>query len=168
MTVVVADTSALVSLGTVADREPDPFTVLLDRYEVAVPERVVAELDETAAYDDASGTAAAAVLDRADRLAVEPAELDADFPLDDGENAAVSLANDRDAAMLLCDEFNRIGLVHASLADVHLVTTPKLLAVFVRKGLLEGESACRLLDGMSERRSWETNSYVRRARESLS
>lgn len=167
MTVVAADTSALVSLGTVVEADPSPLGLLLDEYEVVVPERVLSELSETALYDDPSGNAAEAVLEREAAFSVEPVELDAAFPLDDGENAAVTLANGRDAAMLLFDEFNRIGLVHASLADTHLVTSPKLLAVFVRKGKLDGEAARGLLDEMAENRSWEANSYVQRAREAL-
>ena len=56
----------------------------------------------------------------------------AEFPLDDGENAAVILANDLDAALFPSDEFNQLGLIHASLADTGLVTTPTLLSIPVR------------------------------------
>ena len=94
--------------------------------------------------------------------------LDSDFPLDDGENAAVTLANELDAALLLCDEFNRLGLIHASLADTRLVTTPTLLSVLVRQGQLGSDQALELLDSMSEVRSWKNNSYVQRARSLLS
>ncbi|GGM76905.1 hypothetical protein GCM10009017_28290 [Halarchaeum rubridurum] len=90
--------------------------------------------------------------------------LDADFPLDDGENAAVTLANDLEAALFLCDEFNSLGLVHASLADTRLVTTPTLLSVFVRNDQLSSTDALAILDSISDGRSWETNSYVKRAR----
>ncbi|EMA46957.1 hypothetical protein [Halococcus saccharolyticus] len=164
---VVADTSALVSLGTVADHDPSPLDCLYREYELLVPRAVVSELEDVASYADAQGQAAEAVLDRRDELDVRQSELDADFPLDDGENAAVTLANDTDAAMFLCDEFNRLGLVHASLIDTRLVTTPKLLAVFVRNGVLTETDAATLLDGMSDARSWANNSYVRRARETF-
>ncbi|WP_435077476.1 hypothetical protein [Halococcus sp. AFM35] len=164
MTSVVADTSALVSLGVVAERDPSPLDCLLSEYTILTATEVRDELREVASYTDEHGRAAGAVLDRLERINVRQVDLDADFPLDDGENAAVTLANDRDAAMFLCDEFNQIGLVHASLVDTRLVTTPKLLAVFVRNGALTKADATAALDEMSDVRSWADNSYVRRAR----
>ena len=167
MSGVVADTSALVSLGIVADHDPSPLDCLCREYKVLVPREVVNELEEIASYADAQGQAAEAVLDRRSELDVRRSDLDADFPLDDGENTAVTLANDTNVAMFLCDEFNRLGLVHASLIDTRLVTTPKLLAVFVRNGVLTETDAAALLDGMTDARSWANNSYARRAREAF-
>ena len=167
MSVLVADTSALVSLGVVATEEPDPLARCLTCYEVIVPTAVIEELREVASYDDAHGRAAAAVLDRTDAFETQSIALDAEFPLDDGENAAVTLANDRGAALLLCDEFTQLGLIHASLADTRLVTTPTLLSVFVRTGQLSAGDALVLLDEISDARSWDANSYVTRARSLL-
>jgi predicted nucleic acid-binding protein len=93
--------------------------------------------------------------------------LDADVPLDDGENAAVTLANELDAAFLLGDEFIQLGLIHASLADTRLVTTPTLLSVLVRPDQLSAADARLLLDTVSDVRSWNSNSYVQRARSLL-
>nr|WP_233340953.1 hypothetical protein [Haloprofundus sp. MHR1] len=167
MSRLVADASALVSLGVVTDDDPDPLSLCLSRYEVVVPTAVVEELREIASYDDVHGRAASAVLDRADSFTTRVADLDAEFPLDDGENAAVTLANDLDATLFLCDEFNQLGLVHASLADTRLVTTPTLLSVLVRTGQLSAADARRLLDEVSGVRSWDANSYVQRARSLL-
>jgi len=167
MSTLVADTSGLVSLGIAADSTPDPLSLCLDSYDVSVPEEVVDELREIASYDDAHGRAATAVLDRTGQLNVQPVDLDAEFPLDDRENAAVTLANEAEAALLLCDEFNSLGLVHASLADTRLVTTPTLLSVFVRTDQLAASEARALLDQLSGARSWEANSYVQRARSLL-
>lgn len=94
-------------------------------------------------------------------------DFDAEFPLDDGENAAVTLANDLDAALFLCDEFTQLGLIHASLADTRLVTTPTLLSIFVRTGHLSAANARLLLDAISDARSWGASSYVQRARSLL-
>lgn len=167
MSILVADTSALVSLGIVADSTPNPLALCLDGYEVRIPSEVLAELREMAAYDDDHGRAAAVVLDRMAELTVQSVEIAADFPLDDGENAAVTLANERDAALFLCDEFNRLSLIHASLTDTRLVTTPTLLSVFVRTGQLSFSDARTLLDTISESQSWNANSYVQRARSLL-
>lgn len=167
MALVVADTSALVSLGTVANRDPNPLDVLLGAHEVAVPERVVGELADTAEYDDPSGAAAEAVIGRRSALDVRPGRLEDSFPLDAGENAAVALANDLGAAQMVCDEFAQLALVHASLAETRLVTTPSLLLVLVRNGRFDAETAIDLLDAMSDARSWEGNAYVERARATL-
>jgi predicted nucleic acid-binding protein len=167
MQTLVADASSLVSLGVVADDEPDPLALCCAQYEVVVPTAVVEELQEIASYDDPHGRAATIVFDRTEALGTRAVDLDAEFPLDDGENAAVTLANDIDAALFLCDEFNQLGLIHASLADTRLVTTPTLLSILVRTEQLSATDARLLLDEISDARSWGANSYVQRARSLL-
>ncbi|MFB6128635.1 MAG: hypothetical protein ABEJ47_02620 [Halorhabdus sp.] len=167
MSVLVADASALVSLGIVAESDSDPLALCLDRYEVVVPTAVIEELREIASYDDEHGRAGSAVLDRTGAFETQSVDLDAEFPLDDGENAAVALANDLDAELFLCDECNQLGLIHASLADTRLVTTPTLLSVLVQSGDLSATAARQLLDEISDARSWDANSYVQRARSLL-
>jgi hypothetical protein len=134
---------------------------------VTVPTAVVEELRDIASYDDSHGRAATVALDSISELDTRSVDLDAEFPLDDGENAAVTLANELDAALLLCDEFNQLGLIHASLADTRLVTTPTLLSIFVRTRQLSNADAQRLLVTISDARSWAENSYVQRARSLL-
>jgi predicted nucleic acid-binding protein len=165
MVLIVADTSALVSLG--AGTSSNPLDLLLDSPTVIVPEQVVGELTETKSYDDASGEAAQAVLDGRSPFETRSIELDETFPLDDGENATVTLANDTDAVQLLCDEFNRLALVHASLAEIRLVTTPLLLTALVRNGAISPDAADEFLTEMSEARSWSSNACVERARSTL-
>ncbi|WP_433634778.1 hypothetical protein [Halomicrococcus sp. NG-SE-24] len=164
---VVADTSALVSLGTVADHAWNPLDHLLARHTVIVPALVFDELEETAAYDDTSGRGAERILDRRADFDMRTASLDDSFPLDDGENAAVTLANDHAATQFLCDEFNRLALIHASLIDTRLVTTPMLLVALVRNDVVSASEAETLLTEMSEARSWSNNTYVQRARDVL-
>ena len=172
MSLAVPDSSALVSLGVAADANrdplddaaPDPLALFLTRYRVIVPPEVLTELQDIASFEDSHGRAATAVLDRRDAFTTRPVELDSTFPLDTGENAAVTLANECDATLFLCDEFNQLGLVHASLADTRLVTTPTLLSIFVRTDQLSASEALTLLDEISDARSWDENSYVRRAR----
>jgi predicted nucleic acid-binding protein len=164
MPTLIADASALVSLGIVANDDLDPLALCLAQYEVVVPTAVVEELQAIASYDDSHGRAASIVLDRTEALETRSVALDAEFPLDDGENAAVTLANDLDAELFLCDEFNQLGLIHASLADTRLVTTPTLLSILVRTEQLSAADARLLLNAISEARSWDANSYVQRAR----
>ena len=160
---IVADTSALVSMGTVVNHEDNPLDILSENGDLVVPERVIEELEATADFDDVAGQAATAVLQRQSAYTVHATTVDASFPLDEGENAAVSLATDIGASQLLCDEFNQLSLVHASLGDTRLVTTPTLLISLVRAGTLEGKTGQRLLQTIAERRSWEGNAYVERA-----
>lgn len=162
---VIADTSALVSLGCSDD--PLVIDTLRSEYELCIPEIVVTELEEVAAYDDEHARAARRVLEQNDDIETERVSLDSEFPLDDGENAAVALANEREAGMLLCDEFDKIGLIHASLDDVKLVTTPKFLLVLETKGLLSPMDVTSLLDEIGDVRSWDGNSYVERVRSRL-
>lgn len=164
MPTLVADTSGLVSLGIAAGHDPDPLALCLDRYDVRVRTAVVGELESVATHDDVHGIAAARVLEQEDQLNTASVDLEAEFPLDSGEHAAVTLANDVEAELFLCDEFNRLGLIHASLATTRLVTTPTLLVLFNRTGLLTGTEALALLDRIGQARSWGTNSYVDRAR----
>lgn len=164
MAELVADTSALVSLGIAVNSNPNPLSLCLDVYDVFVPDEVVEELQEIASHDDDHGQAASAVLEQITEMTVQSVDLDAEFPLDDGENAAVTLANNIDAQLFLCDEFNSLGLIHASLADTRLVTTPTLLSVFVRTDQLTSDEALTLLNDISAARSWDANSYVQRAR----
>jgi len=163
MAELVADTSALVSLGVATETPPDPLSICFEAHDVLLPEEVLGELREIASYDDEHGQAANTVLDRTGAVTVHAVDLDAEFPLDEGENAAVTLANDVDAGILLCDEFHSLGLVHASLANTRLVTTPTLLSTFVRTGELSADDARSLLDEISAARSWDANSYVQRA-----
>lgn len=167
MVLVVADTSALVSLGTVITYQRSPLGILLEKHQVVVPEHVVSELRETASFENRSGAAAQAVLDRISEFDVRATELDEHFPLDDGENAAVTLANELHATQLLCDEFNRLALIHASLADTRLVTTPTLLTAFVRNEQLTVLEAQDLLTEIIDARSWATNNYVAQAKATL-
>lgn len=164
MRTLVADAFGLVSLGIAADFVPDPLALCLETYDLLVPEAVIEELRAVADHGATHGRAAAAVLDREAQLSTVPVSPEGEFPLDDGEHAAVTLANDVEAELFLCDEFNRLGLIHASLRHARLVTTPTLLVRFQQSGSLTGDDAVSLLDRIGQARSWDANSYVDRAR----
>jgi predicted ribonuclease YlaK len=167
MSVLVADTSGLVSLGIDATDGEPLLDRCLDAYDVHVPTVVIDELEEIADHDDRHGASAQRVLDRRHEFTVRDVALDPEFPLDDGENAGVALANDMAAALFLSDECNQLGLVHASLANTRLVTTPTLLAVLVRNDRLTRKHGRALLDEIGDARSWSGNAYVERARSLL-
>lgn len=167
MTELVADTSVLVSLGIVDDHDPSPLALLEREYDLLVPNEVDEELTDVASYDDEHGRAAQTVRSSLTDDCVLPVELDREFPLDDGENAAVCLANERASEILLCDEFNSLGLIHASLANTRLVTTPTLLSIVTKREQLSQSTAAAILNTIADARSWDGNSYVQRARSQL-
>lgn len=160
---LVADTSALVSLAITDDTRRTVLPLLLDGYDVTVPTQVIGELADIAEYDDTHGTAARAVLESRDRLTVCETEIDPEFPLDEGENAAIQLANRTGADFFYCDEYNQLALIHASVTDAQLVTTPRLLKAFVVHDDLSEEEAKTLLEEIADQRSWDGNAYVHQA-----
>lgn len=93
--------------------------------------------------------------------------------MDRADALAVVFETDRtdilifDAVQLLCHEFNRLTLVHASLAETRLVTTPILLTALVRNEAISPDIAEALLTEMSDAHSWSSNSYVERAKATL-
>jgi predicted nucleic acid-binding protein len=167
MASLVADTSTLVSLGTVADMEPSPLRLLPEEYDALIPYEVENELRVTASYEDAAAHAAQFVLEESEQMTIVDVSPDPSFPLDDGENAAVAVANQHDTDLLLCDEFNEIGIVHASLTDTRLMTTPSLLRAFAKWEVCTAQEAETLLDEIAGARSWAHNRYAERARECL-
>lgn len=163
MLLIVADTSALVSLGVIGSHESNPLDILLASHRVIMPEHVVQELTATSSYNDEQGNAASEALERQSAFEIHVTDLDESFPLDDGENAAVSLANELEADQLLCDEFNQIALIHASLVTTKLVTTPTLIASLVQSKQLSKDTGKRFMEEISQCRSWDKNKYVQRA-----
>jgi hypothetical protein len=163
--ILVADTSALVSAASTIDARRRLLPLLIDDYDVTVPQQVVDELESISEYDDAHGAAAQAVLDNSAELTIESVTLDSTFPLDDGENAAVQLANRLDAPFFYCDEYTQLSLIHASLSETRLVTTPRLLKAFVVREEFSNDAAIELLEDIAAARSWSGNAYVQQARQ---
>lgn len=161
--VLVADTSALVSLG-IAD-DGSPVQLLFQEYDVRVPSAVVSELQDIADYDDTHADAATRVLDQIVDEHVQEPDDQPDYPLDDGETAAIALANDRNAAVFLCDEYHELSTVHALLSESRLVTTPKMIEVFTLRGVLSDDDASDILTEMVDERSWRGNPYVTQFRD---
>ncbi|RBI58271.1 hypothetical protein DMJ13_27540 [halophilic archaeon] len=156
--VLVADTSALVSLAITTDETP--LHLLFDEYDVRVPPAVVTELEEIARYDDAHADAATRVLDHLTERHVQTPSTQPDYPLDDGETAALALANEATVDVFLCDEYGELSTVHALLSEARLVTTPKLIEALVIRDVLSPADAHAALSEMVTERSWRNNSYV--------
>jgi hypothetical protein len=173
---VVADTSALVSLGVPrADPDydtaaaPDPLQYLLTSCDVFLPPEVVSELQDVAQYQDIHGTAASNVLAASGYYTVEDPYQRAEtsdsrptFGLDDGETDGVVLANALGVDGFLTDEFGgtNFPLIHAVLRGPRIVPTPRLICDYARNGHMTHEEARALLTVISPHRSWENSPYV--------
>jgi hypothetical protein len=173
---VVADTSAIVSLGVPradadydTDTAPDPLQYLLTSCEVSVPPAVVSELQDLTQYRDIHGAAATNLLAARDYYRVhDPYERDEtpdsrpSFGLDDGETDGIVLGNSLAVDGFLTDEFGgtNFALVHAALQGPRIVPTPRLLCDYARNGHMAVEEARRLITTISPDRSWEHSPYV--------
>jgi len=173
---VVADTSALVSLGVPradpeynTDDPPDPLQYLLTSCEVSVPPEVVSELEALTQYRDIHAAAATNVLAARDYYTVtdpyqraETPDTRPTFGLDDGETDGIVLANELDVDGFLTDEFGgtNFALVHAALQGPRIVPTPRLLCDHARNGHMTTEEARQLIATISHHRSWENSPYV--------
>jgi len=146
---LVADMSALVSLQHAA-----VLDTVLAEWEVATTERVLAELRDTASYDDGDAAAATAVLERTSEFSVRAVD-DAltSSRIDAGEGSAAVLARDSGADFLLTDDLRALPeLQRAVSAEVAI--SPIVLPALVARGVLERSDARSRLDTLAERRGW--------------
>lgn len=173
---VVADTSALVSLGVPradqgydTDSSPDPLQYMLTSCTVSVPPEVIAELRDIAQYHDIHGAAANNVLAAQSHYTVEDPYQRAKTPdsrptfgLDDGETDGIVLANALDVDGFLTDEFGgtNFALVHAALTGPRIVPTPRLICDYARSGHMTHNDARTLITAISPHRSWDNSPYV--------
>lgn len=169
MTLLVADTSSLVSVGCAEHYDPSALSLLFDGFDVVVPQAVVDEIETLASYDHDHRQPAEAAGDALDtaRIASQVNISDAVPPLDLGERAAIELANDEQSQYLLCDEFTNLTLIASALDDTELLTTPALITAFVDAGVLTKADAQAQLSEVAALRSWDNNSYYQRARRVL-
>ena len=169
MTLLVTDTSSLVSLGCTEHYDPSALSLLFDGFDVVVPQAVADEIETLASYDHDHRQPAQAADNALDTARIAP-QMDISEsvpPLDLGERAAIELANDEQTQYLLCDEFTNLTLIASALDDTELLTTPALITAFVDAGVLAKVDAQTQLSEVAAMRSWDNNSYYQRARRVL-
>jgi predicted nucleic acid-binding protein len=169
MTLLVADTSSLVSLGCTEHYDSSALSLLFDGFDVVVPQAVADEIETLASYDHDHRQPAQAVDNALDTARTAP-QVDISEsvpPLDLGERAAIELANDEQTQYLLCDEFTNLTLIASALDETELLTTPALITAFVDAGVFAKVDAQTQLSEVAAMRSWDNNSYYQRARRVL-
>jgi len=157
---LVADTSELVSLQHAA-----VLDTVLAEWDVATTETVVAELGETASYDDGDGAAAAAVLERESRLSVRSVgEVLTSSRIDAGEGSCAILARESGADFLLTDDLRAVPELQRAV-EAEVAISPIVLRALVERGALSREEALSKLATLADRRNWLGSPIYRRARE---
>lgn len=146
---LVADTSALVSLGTVSVLETVP-----EEYDVHTTETVRSELADTADYDDTAADAAPAALECESRFTVH----DVEQPLrssriDAGEGSCAVLVQAEPADVLLTDDLRALPELDAAV-DAQVALSPLVLRALVKRGVLEREVARSKGERLATQRDW--------------
>lgn len=156
---IAADTSSLISLASI-----DLLDTVLTEFNIHTTEIVVAELGDTAEYDDSHGNAAEVVLDRLTEI--DTHQVRGEFTssrIDEGEGSCVRLANELDADFLITDDLRALPEVQ-TLTDPKVALSPIVLKALVEKDVLGGDQARNKLDELAYQRDWLGAPIYRRAK----
>lgn len=158
---IVADTSALVSLATAETLE-----LALDEFDVHTTETVIDEVERTAAHEDRHGVAAQTVLDCRTDLTVhdgDGAGIESSR-VDEGEASCTDLVRATDAAFLITDDLRSLPELQ-TLVDARVAISPIVLKALVERGVLSAAAAEARVESMAEARDWLGAPIYRRARQ---
>jgi predicted nucleic acid-binding protein len=156
--VIVADTSALISLASI-----DLLETVLAEYDVHTTETVVDELEATSTYEDHHGEAANAVCDNLRQITVHHVEGDVTSSrIDAGEGSCALLTRAVDAEFLLTDDLRALPELQP-IADAQVAISPIVLKALVKRDVLDQASAVENLDELAANRDWLGAPIYRRA-----
>jgi len=157
---IVADTSALVSLATV-----ELFGTVAVEFDLHTTDTVVGELEDTADYDDRHGDAARTVLDNRDDFeSHEVTETLESSRIDRGEGGCALLTRDLDAEFLITDDLRALPELQTA-SDAEVAISPIVLKPLVERQAIDSEQAVEKLDRLAEQRSWLGQPIYKRAEE---
>lgn len=156
---IVADTSALISVATI-----DLFETLVAEYDVHTTETVQEELRETAQFGDVHGQAAQTVRDNSTELQIHTIETELETSrIDHGEGSAATLTNKLDADFLITDDLRALPELQ-TIVDAQVAISPLLLKAFVKRDVLDPETAETKLEALAQQRDWLGAPIYRRAK----
>ena len=156
---IVADTSALISLATA-----DTLELFLDEFDVHTTEMVIQELEATQSYEDRHGDAAKAVLDHRDQFTIHRVR-NAEFHssrVDKGEGSCALLTKQLDADFLITDDLRALPELR-EVVNARVAISPIVLKALVKRDVLEPEEARSRLAKVAETRDWLGAPIYRRA-----
>ncbi|MFB6353775.1 MAG: hypothetical protein ABEJ92_06785 [Halobacteriales archaeon] len=156
---IVADTSALISIATI-----DTLELFLAEFDVQTTKTVVQELEETSGYDDRHGHAAETVLKNLDRISVHRTSNEAfrSSRVDKGEGSCAVLTNDLKADFLITDDLRALPELQ-EVVNARVAISPIVLKALVKRDVLEPEEARNRLAKVAETRDWLGGPIYRRA-----
>lgn len=156
---IVADTSALVSLASI-----HTLDLFLSEFDVHTTETVIQELEETAGYEDRHGNAAETVLTNRDRLAVHQVNnmRFSSSRIDSGESSCAQLTNERDAEFLITDDLRALPELQV-VVDARVAISPIVLKALVKRDVIGPKEANDRLARLAESRDWLGTPIYRRA-----
>lgn len=157
---IVADTSALISLSC-----GDVLAICLEEFDVHTSNRVLEELESTAAYDDTHGRAATAVTENVDHITVHETTgtVVETSRIDPGEGTCIALCNALDAAFLITDDISALPELER-LTEARVAISPIVLSALVKRGRIRADEADKRLERIAEDRDWLGRPIYRRAR----
>ena len=159
---IVADTSALISLTTV-----DLLDTLLTEYDIHTTETVVEELEHTSEYDDTHGEASETVLDHVDQITVHQVQGEFESSrIDQGEGTCALLTRELDAAFLITDDLRALPELQ-TVADAQAAISPIVLKALSKRDVLGEQEALAKLDELADQRDWLGTPIYRRAKDLL-
>lgn len=157
---IVADTSALVSLATI-----DLLDTVLTEFDVHTTEIVVEELRDTREYDDTHGKGANTVLLALDKI--ETHQIEGSFTssrIDPGEGSCARLASEIDAGFLITDDLRALPELQ-TITPAQVAISPIVLKALVKRDAIEKAKAREKLDDLAEQRDWLGAPIYRRAKD---
>jgi len=157
---IVADTSALISLATV-----DLLDTLLTEYDVQTTKTVVEELENKSGYDYPHREASETVLNHLDRITIH--QIQGEFEssrIDKGEGSCADLARNLNADFLITDDLRALPELQ-TLSNTQVAISPILLKALVKKNILTQKEALEKLEEAAENRDWLESPIYRKARE---
>lgn len=155
---VVADTSALISLASV-----ELLDTFLTEFDVHTTGLVVDELGDTAEYNDNHGEAAQTVLNRLDNVETHP--IDGELTsarIDPGEGSCALLTKEIAADFLITDDLRALPEVQ-TVTDAKVAISPIVLKALVQRDVLDRKEALEKLEELAKQRDWLGAPIYRRA-----
>lgn len=160
-TIVVGDTSALISLGI-----GGVLSKCLEISRILIPQKVYNELDEISQSNDIHGKAAQETIRIISNGDIEVAEVKHNEKIDElvsgysridvGEAEALILAQENSITILITDDFRSLPDLKKVPGDVEIHLSIYLLARLVLENLITITEAQEVLNRISKGRTWES------------
>ena len=158
-TIVVGDTSALVSLGVGSVLEK---SLLISR--IVIPPTVKNEIEEMSSFDDNDGITARKILGLTSQNKIDVLEIKekedvkrlviSNSRIDPGEAEALILAEEQSIPILLTDDFRSIPQLKRASKRVEIHLSIYLIARLVLEEIINKEQAVEALNNIAKDRTW--------------